>query len=46
MLAKVIGFRAKATAIAVPNSMRSVCSAATMWGRNGSWLVSAVQPPA
>ena len=46
MLARVIGFRARATAIEVPSSIRSVCSAATMWGRNGSWLVSAVHAPA
>ena len=45
MLASVIGLRAKATAIAVPSSSRSVCSAASSSGKNGSWLVSAVQTP-
>ena len=40
MFAKVIGVRAKAIAIAVPSSMRDVCSAATASGRNGSCLAS------
>ena len=44
-LASVIGLRAKATAIDVPSSSSDVCSAASSSGRNGSWLVSAVQPP-
>jgi hypothetical protein len=43
--ASVIGLRANATAIDVPRSTRVVCSAATASGRNGSWLVSAVQTP-
>ena len=42
-LATVIGVRANATAMLVPNSMVSVCSAANTSGRNGSWLISAVQ---
>ena len=33
------------TAIDVPSSMVSVCSAASSSGRNGSWLVSAVHAP-
>jgi hypothetical protein len=33
---QVIGVRANATAIDVPSSMRSVCSAAISHGRNGS----------
>src|SRR5437016_172960 len=40
-----IGFRANATAIPVASSMRSVSSAASVIGRNGSWLVSAVKTP-
>ena len=43
--ASVIGLRAKATAIDVPSSRRSVCSAPSRQARNGSWLVSAVQAP-
>jgi hypothetical protein len=43
--ASVIGLRANATAMAVPTSIRSVCSAASRQARNGSWLVSAVQAP-
>ena len=43
--ASVIGLRAKATAIPVPTWSRSVCSAASARGRNGSWLVSADQMP-
>ena len=39
--AVLIGLRAKATAIPVPSSMRSVCSAASSRGRNGSCPVSA-----
>jgi hypothetical protein len=45
MLASSIGLRAKATAIDVPSSTCSVCSAASSSGKNGSWLVSAVQTP-
>ena len=45
MFARVIGLRAKATAIEVPSSSVEVCSAASSSGMNGSWLVSAVQPP-
>ena len=45
VLASVIGLRAKATAIDVPTSSVVVCSIAGTSGRNGSWLVSAVQPP-
>ena len=45
MLASSIGLRAKATAIDVPSSTRSVCSAASSSGRNGSWFVSAVHRP-
>ena len=45
MLASVIGLRAKATAMRVPSSTVSVCSAASSSGKNGSWLVSAVQMP-
>ena len=41
MFASVIGFRANATAMPVPSSRRSVCSAAIESGRNGSWVVSA-----
>ena len=44
-MASVIGLRAKATAIPVPTWRRSVCSAASTRGRNGSWLVSADQMP-
>ncbi len=46
VLASVIGERAKATAIDVPSSSFSVCSAASSSGRNGSCDVSAVQTPA
>ena len=45
MLARVIGFRAKATAIDVQRSTRSVCSAAMASGRNGSWAISAEISP-
>ena len=44
-VASVIGFRAKATAMPVPSSMRSVAWAARARGRNGSWDVSADQMP-
>ena len=43
--ARVIGVRANATAMPVPSSMRSVCSAASASGRNGSCPVSAVSSP-
>ncbi len=46
VLASVIGDRAKATAIDVPSSRCSVCSAPSSSGRNGSWDVSAVHTPA
>jgi hypothetical protein len=46
VFASVIGERAKATAIEVPSSSLSVCSAARSSGRNGSCDVSAVQTPA
>ena len=42
-LATVIGLRANATAMLVPSSIVVVCSAASTSGRNGSWLISAVQ---
>ena len=45
MLARSMGFRANATAIEVPSSSSSVCSAARSSGKNGSWPVSAVQTP-
>ncbi len=45
VVARVIGLRAKATAIPVPTWMRSVCVAARTRGRKGSWLVSADQIP-
>jgi hypothetical protein len=45
VVASVIGLRAKATAMPVPTWIRSVCSAASIRGRNGSWLVSADQMP-
>ena len=45
VLARVIGLRAKATAMPVPSSSRSVASAARTWGRKGSWLVSALHAP-
>ena len=35
-----MGERAKATAMAVPSSVRSVCSAASTRGRKGSWADS------
>ena len=44
-MARFIGLRAKATAMPVPSSIRSVCSAASTSGRNGSWPVSADQSP-
>jgi hypothetical protein len=43
--ARVMGLRAKATAMAVPRSRLSVSWAASSRGRNGSWLVSATQTP-
>ena len=43
--ARVMGLRAKATAMPVPISMRSVCSAVSSRVRNGSWLVSAHHTP-
>ncbi len=43
--ARVMGLRAKATAMPVARSMRSVCCAASSSGKNGSWLVSADQTP-
>ena len=43
--ASTIGLRAKATAMAVISSMRSVLWAARPRGRNGSWLVSADSSP-
>src|SRR3954471_24071429 len=45
MLANVIGLRANATAMPVPSSSCSVCSAARASGRNGSWLVSPPHTP-
>ena len=45
VMARVIGLRAKATAMAVPTWSRSVCSAARTSGRKGSWPVSADQTP-
>ena len=45
VLASVIGLRANATAIDVPSSSVSVCSAASNSGRNGSCDVSAVHAP-
>src|SRR5262249_20649235 len=45
MFASVIGLRANATAIEVPSSRRSVCSAATTRGRNGSCVISALRAP-
>ena len=45
MLASVIGLRANATAMPVPSSSDSVCSAATSSGKKGSWFVSAERPP-
>ena len=45
VMAGVIGLRANATAMPVPSSTRSVASAASSSGRNGSWLVSAVHTP-
>ena len=44
-MARVIGLRAKATAMPVPSLIRSVCSAASASGRKGSWVVSADQIP-
>jgi hypothetical protein len=43
--ASVMGLRAKATTMPVARSSRSVCSAARISGRNGSWLVSGTQMP-
>ena len=43
--ASVMGLRAKATAIPVPNSSFSVAAAPTAMGRKGSWFVSADQTP-
>ena len=45
MFARSIGLRANATAIDVPSSMCSVCSAASSSGKNGSCPVSAVHTP-
>ena len=44
-MASVMGLRANATAIPVPNSSFSVAAAPTAMGRNGSWLVSADHTP-
>ena len=44
-MARVIGLRAKATAMPVPSWMRSVCSAARANGRKGSWSTSADHSP-
>jgi hypothetical protein len=41
-----MGFRAKATAMLVPSSRVEVDSAARSSGKNGSFLISAVQAPA
>jgi hypothetical protein len=43
--AVTIGVRANATAMPVPSSIRSVCSAAMAAGRKGSCAVSAVNNP-
>ena len=43
--ASVMGLRAKATAIPVPNSSFSVAPAPTAMGRKGSWFVSADHTP-
>src|SRR5437764_15115384 len=45
MLARFMGLRAKATAMPVPSSRCSVCSAASSSGRNGSCPVSADHAP-
>ena len=45
VLAKVMGLRPNATAMPVPSSRASVASAASTWGRKGSWLVSALHAP-
>ena len=45
MWARVIGLRANATAIAVASSIRSVCSAASVSGKNGSCGPSNVYTP-
>ncbi len=45
LCASVMGLRAKATVIEVMSSSRSVCSAASASGRNGSLSTSAVIPP-
>ena len=37
MFAMIIGLRANATAMPVPSSSRSVCSAPSSTGKNGSW---------
>ena len=46
VFATVIGDRENATAIDVPISRFSVCSAASSNGRNGSCAISATQAPA
>ena len=46
MLASVMGLRAKATAMAVARSTRSVCSAASTSGKKGSFEISALTAPA
>ena len=45
VFARIIGFRANATAIDVMSSTRSVCSAASARGRNGSFETSADTMP-
>jgi hypothetical protein len=45
-MARVIGERANATAIAVPTWSRSVAWAADSSGRNGSWSTSDAHTPA
>ena len=45
-MARVIGERAKATAMAVPTWSRSVAWPAESSGRNGSWSASDAQTPA
>ena len=45
LFATVIGLRPNATAIPVPIVTRSVCSAISACGRNGSCAVSAVHSP-
>jgi hypothetical protein len=45
MFASSMGLRAKAMAMAVDSSSRSVCSAASTSGKKGSWGPSKVKPP-